>query len=461
MKKKWIAMALSASLISPTVLAGSEIETLINMLHENGMVSDAQMQRLQNELQETQAQYATQQAELAAQKTELAAKQAQLDKQLAESRAVIEASQKANNIEIVPQGGLAVRTRDGEFETKIGGRVQADAAGYSGDGDYGDGTEIRRARLNIAGKVYRDWHFKLEYDFAGDSIADAWLSYKGLQDSEFKVGHFKDPFSLQEQTSSNNVVFTERALPSAFAAGRHIGVMASRYHQHWTLAGGLFGDSLTARGNDEDEGWGWGTRGTWAPINEPGKLLHIGLGLNYRDLQPANTARFRQEPETSVANVLVVDTSSLMNADTQMKTGLEIATVIGPFAAQAEYIKASVERDNGSDADFNGWYLQSSYFLTDDSRPYKNGSFGMIKPKYRLGAGGFGAWELAARLSNFDLNDGLVDGGEADSMTLGVNWYPMGGLRFSANYIDVLDVEGGPQEGLEPKIFQLRSQWAF
>ena len=67
----------------------------------------------------------------------------------------------------------------------------------------------------------------------------------------------------------------------------------------------------------------------------------------------------------------------------------------------------------------------------------------------------------AARLSNLDLNDGLVNGGEADSMTLGVNWYPVGGLRFSANYIDVLDVDGGPQDGLEPKIFQLRSQWAF
>ncbi len=452
-RKNYLALALSACLVSPAAVASSEMQILIDMLKENGMVSDAQYQRLQAEMQQTSAEQEAKAKALAEREKALDARQAELEQKLAE--------QEKSGIEVVPQGGLAVRSKDGDFETKIGGRVQADAAGYSGDGDYGDGTEIRRARLYLAGKVYRDWHFKLEYDFAGESIADAWLSYKGLKDSEFKVGHFKDPFSLQEQTSSNNVVFTERALPSAFAAGRHIGVMASRYHQYWTLAGGLFGDTLTARGNDQDEGWGWGTRGTWAPINAAGKVLHFGLGLNYRDLQPVNTTRFRQEPETSVANVLVVDTSDLMNADSQFKTGLELATVIGPFAAQGEYIQADVETDNGADADFSGWYVQSSYFLTSDSRPYKNGSFGMIKPSRPMSSGGFGAWELAARLSNLDLNDGLVNGGEADSMTLGVNWYPVGGLRFSANYIDVLDVDGGPQDGLEPKIFQLRSQWAF
>jgi phosphate-selective porin OprO/OprP len=44
---------------------------------------------------------------------------------------------------------------------------------------------------------------------------------------------------------------------------------------------------------------------------------------------------------------------------------------------------------------------------------------------------------------------------------LGLNWYPTPTLRFSANYVDVLEVDGGSHDDEEPSVFQLRSQWAF
>lgn len=455
-KRKITALIMAGGFIAPAQ-AGSEMNTLIEMLRDNGVVSESQYQRLQAELEQTQRAQAEKAAALAQRESELDKREQALDAKISEMDAV----DKTGGVEISPEGGLAVRSRDGGFAAKIGGRVQADAATYSGDGDYGDGTDIRRARLGISGHVYRDWFYKLEYDFDGEAIADGWLSYRGLGNNEFKVGHFKDPFSLQEQTSSNNTVFTERALPSAFAAGRHIGLMASHNTRHWTLAAGAFGDRIDAAGGDEDEGWGWGTRATWTPVNTDDRLLHLGLGLNYRDLQPANTARFSQRPETAVASTLVVDTDVLRDADTQFKTGLELAATAGPWSAQAEYIRSEVERDNLADADFDGWYVQGSYFLTGESRPYKNGKFGGITPNHRLGEGGIGAWQLAARLSELNLNDGLIRGGDARAMTLGLNWYPVPMLRFSANYIDVLDIDEGPQAGEEPRILQFRSQWAF
>lgn len=428
----------------------SELETLINMLHENGMVTDEQYGRLMDELAENKA--ANEQ------------EKAKLDEKLADAT-------KPSDIEISTQGGLTLKSRDGQFSTKIGGRLQVDAATYGGSPDMGDGTDIRRARLYLAGQLYRDWGYKLEYEFDNSSITDALISYSGFENYEITVGNFKDPFSLEYLVSANNTTFMERALPAAFNAGRHIGVMGARNSQHWTLAAGLFGDTISSTGRDKDEGWGWGARGTLAPINETGKLLHVGLGLNYRDLQPNNTVRFHQGPESNVAGVSIVDTREtlggdttremLSNADTMMKTGLELATVIGPFSAQAEYTRASVERDNAGDVDFDGWYLQSSYFLTGESRPYKNGVFGGIKPNHRIGEGGIGAWEVAIRYSSLDLNDGDIRGGEADSMTLGLNWYPVPMLRFSADYVHVLDIDGGPYDGQEPKVFQVRSQWAF
>ena len=57
--------------------------------------------------------------------------------------------------------------------------------------------------------------------------------------------------------------------------------------------------------------------------------------------------------------------------------------------------------------------------------------------------------------------DGAINGGEMDNMTLGLNWFPVAGLRFSANYIKVLEVDGGAHDNEEADIMQLRGQWAF
>jgi phosphate-selective porin OprO/OprP len=54
MKKNLLATVVALSVSTPSY-AGSEIETLIDMLHENGLVSDAQYGRLQDEIKLNQA----------------------------------------------------------------------------------------------------------------------------------------------------------------------------------------------------------------------------------------------------------------------------------------------------------------------------------------------------------------------------------------------------------------------
>lgn len=451
LRKTLIAAAMFSSFIG-SAYAGSEIETLINMLHENGIVDDAQFNRLQTELKQNQS--------------DVSVEKEEVQKQLAEVN-------KPSDVEVQVKGGLAVKTRDGQFSTKLGGRVQADAATYSGEPEIGDGTEIRRARLYLSGTMYNDWGYKLEYDFANSNtngskgIADAFISYNGFDNLEIKVGHIKDPFSLEQQASGNTLMFMERSLAGAFGAGRHIGALVSTNQEHWTLAGGVFGDALTATNgtaHDQDEGWGLGTRATFAPINEKTKVVHLGLGLNYRDTGGLGEASFSQQPETNIGGVNIADTGTISDVKDYYKVGAEAATVMGAFSAQAEYITTSVNRNAASDLTFDGWYVQTSYFLTGESRNYKNGLFGTVKPKASVGNGGIGAWELAMRYSTLDLTDKDISGlkgGDVDSYTLGVNWYATDTLRFSANYIDVLDVKGGKYDNQEPRIFQVRSQWAF
>lgn len=440
--KKSLLIATILLSIGQAVNASSEIETLITMLHENGMISNEQYGRLQAELSERQVQ--NNQEKVA------------LQKQLAEVT-------KPSDVEVSVKGGVTVKTRDGAFTTKFGGRIMADAAAFNND-NIGDGTEIRRARLLLHGKMYHDWAYKIEYDFATaheKGLADGFVEYQGLDAMSFRAGNMKDPFSLQFQMNANHNLFMERSLTNALNTGRHIGVMALTNRKDWTASLGLFGDNIQTVGGQNDEGWGVGSRVTYAPINSKGSLVHLAVSANYRDSGEAATLRFKQQPESEESGINVVDTGNMQNVDSHAKYGLELAVVSGPLSVQSEYATVSVSRNTNSSLDFNSWYVQTGYFFTGESRQYKFGKFGNIIPKSSLGEDGIGAWELGLRYSTVNLNDHDVQGGEADSITLGLNWFATPTVRFSANYINMLDIQNGPLDSEDLDVVQFRSQWAF
>ena len=66
---------------------------------------------------------------------------------------------------------------------------------------------------------------------------------------------------------------------------------------------------------------------------------------------------------------------------------------------------------------------------------------------------------LALRVSEVDLSDGDVLGGEPQDLSLGLNVYASPQIRFSAEYIKVL-ATSNPQTA-EPELFQLRAEWVL
>ncbi|RMF25515.1 MAG: porin, partial [Deltaproteobacteria bacterium] len=155
-----------------------------------------------------------------------------------------------------------------------------------------------------------------------------------------------------------------------------------------------------------------------------------------------------------------VDTGSIA-ADAVDLFGAEAAVVLGSASLQGEYMHAAVDASSGSSPDFAGYYVQASYFLTGERRPYKrsHGAFGRVKPRRNfLGKEGRGpgAVELAVRYSSLDLSDAAVAGGELDDVTAGVNWYLNPNTRVMANYVHAdLDAAG------EADVFQMRFQIDF
>ena len=69
-----------------------------------------------------------------------------------------------------------------------------------------------------------------------------------------------------------------------------------------------------------------------------------------------------------------------------------------------------------------------------------------------------GLWQLTARYSKLNANDGAVLGGEQDNLTVGVNWYWRLNFKFMANYN--LTRSSSVRTGIDndPNIVELRAQ---
>ena len=125
-------------------------------------------------------------------------------------------------------------------------------------------------------------------------------------------------------------------------------------------------------------------------------------------------------------------------------------------------MQMKINRDRGMpDATLDGWYTYVSWFLTGESRAYEfeDGEFARVKPMKNVGSDGFGAWEIAARYSTIDLDDGLVNGGTENNITIGVNWYLNPQVRFMANYVHVDTNSNAGNDN--PDVIQFRGQLDF
>ncbi len=347
--------------------------------------------------------------------------------------------------------GFKVESEDGDFELKFGGRIQADYTFASGDAALEpaleDGFEFRRARLFFEGTIYQRILFKAQYDFAGGdaSFKDVYI---GLDNQWGKVlfGHFKEPFSLEELTSSKYLAFLERSLPvEAFAPSRNagIGAFGNRGDRlNWGV--GYFYDADDFGVSTDGDNTNLTGRVAFRPLYRDGgkRLLHVGLNASQKELGAGERFRFRARPEAHFTTRLV--NTDRFAADSALVTGIELAGVADRFWFAGEYLRNEVDAPAFGDPSFAGSYLQAGYFLTDDHRRFKtsSGAFDRQKPSSTWGKdGGRGAWEVAVRFSTLDLDDAGVAGGSQDNATVALNWYPNPATRLMINWVRA-DVDG-------------------
>ena len=343
-------------------------------------------------------------------------------------------------------------------EFRVRGRLHMDAFyGISDADDFSNGFNNRRGRMGMSGTITNGWDGQIEIDFADGTLShtDTRLRRTFENGGRLLIGQFKVPMGHNELTSSNSITFMERSTPTnVIADARRLGIGYELYRGNLGFNSMVFGRSLGERaaiaGNMP---LGAAFRGVFSP-ELAGGTLHLGGSIAYQHFSENRGVRYRDRPglrDSKGGSLRLIDVT-VPDAESTLKTGIEILWLSGPFSVDGEYLRAAVNSENGNNAGFHGWYIQSGYVLTGESRSYSRGVAGGVTP-----AGEKGAWEVAVRYTQMNLNDGEFTGGEQSNITLGLNHYVTSRLRFMVNLVYVtLD-----NTDTNPLLGGLRAQFNF
>lgn len=412
------------------------------------------------------------------------------------------------------KNGPLFTTEDGSFTFQPGGRFQFDTVftalpstlrrNINGPSQFEDGVTMRRARFNADGTLSKTIEFKAEFDFANFFITQSSpqrdssvtvptelnLTFRELPViGNFRIGNQKQPISFEHITSSKYLNFLERstafdAFAEGFNNGFTIGAMAfdnflADKRGYWAL--GLFKSTRSGFGfnvgRNEADLTG---RVVVLPVYDCGgeKLLHVGIGGSYRDLdqdQQRYRSRYGVRSSPSALSDLIVDTGLLFGGR-EARLVPEFVGVNGPFSFQSEYYTSWLSRTERAvdgrrisygNTFYHGGYVEVHYFLTGEHRAYDHDrmAFTRVTPKNPVrwtgDTRGIGAWQLALRYGYLDLNDGGVAGGVSHEFVAGVNWFLTANAKIQANYVLThRNVTGGAGDGYING-FGVRTAWDF
>ena len=359
---------------------------------------------------------------------------------------------------------------DGAFAFSPTARLQVDAAGYFGSStDLSSGTAIRRARLGIEALLFTDWEAEFDIDFADNEIElkDAMLAYHRITNTVLRFGQFKEPFGLEQTTSSADVTLMERAYTDALSPDRAIGAAASRWGDRWLATVAVFGENASAVDESgRDEGVSVAAQVRFVPVQTSRLRVQLGAAVGRRTPAAADsgTVAFSSRPESSVSEVRFLQTGVIDDVRRTDRFNLEALVVAGPLSLQGEWTRATVRRNQGDARPLDAAYAMVSYFLTGESRTFRldKAEFDEIIPRRRSGA-----WEVAARYSMIDLNHGDLLGGAARNFTAGVSWYANANIKWMLNYLVVSNddhagaVIGPASAGDSFSVLQARMAFTF
>ncbi len=458
-KRVAVAVAAVCATLAAPAFADDDVKVLLDLMLKKGVIT-----------QQDYDQFMKDNADKAENKE---FKNKRLDDDVTKS---VKFMQKRDKDGAVSESGFGLTSNNGDHTINLTGRVHFDARMNSTALDsipdrdtasLGDNFELRRARIGLNGKIFKDINYEIVANAVGSStniIDTAWMNYGFNKDAQVRVGRFKQPFSLEELTSSNSIDFMERSYVNQLIPGKQLGAMIHGEPQKgFTYGASLYQQGFDPVTNESNMGGMAAARMTanFAELNNiADRVIHVGFAATGGKYQIVPTTSGNTQSSASVdtrATIMAFRSEnrglansyrsqiggdqirtatyngSANNAAsvTQMMGGLELALATGPYKFQTEYavtnrdathpgvvLSGTTETNASLDARAKTMYTELMYNVTGESwaDAYKTGAFSGIRPKsnFVYGNGG-GAWQLGLRFSSYDASDTVLGTGGLSS----------------------------------------------
>jgi phosphate-selective porin OprO/OprP len=380
--------------------------------------------------------------------------------------------------------GFTIRSKDSNFVLHIGADLQVDNHTFFGSGSSADIDNIvlRRVRPTVFGTVYKyvDFFIRPDFGLGTTAVYDAYIQLNYIPWFQVRVGKFKPPVGLERLQGDDDTSFVERGLPTLLVPQRDIGyqIGADLFHRRLSYQVGVFNgvpDSSigtdTAVSNHRD----YAARVFLTPFQPDENNPLRGLGLGFAASGGNTDGEALPSFKTFGQNGFLTFASGVTAAGHRTRLEPQAYYYLGGFGLLSDYglneegfQKGTVRREIA----FRAYQVELSYILTGEKK-----SFGSPTPKRPfdpLHHGGWGAVELAARVGDWEAENGLYTYGLASSATTprhlheyvgGVNWYLNRLVRITADYGNTTFGGGGTAatHGNRPveKVFTLRFQINF
>jgi phosphate-selective porin OprO/OprP len=378
------------------------------------------------------------------------------------------AQQVAPAVRVGP-GGFALESADKAFVLRIRGYVHGDARFFLGGGAAGPPHTflLRRARPIFEGTIAQHIGFRLMLDFGGGtaSVQDAHVDVGPSPALALRAGKFKAPLGLERLASANNLLFVERAFPTALAPNRDIGLQV--HGELWdgalTYAVGVFNgvaDGGSADG-DTDKGkdvvgrvFGFPLRSLGvAALHDLGAGLSASFGRAHGTLAAPGLASFRTSGQQAFFRYAAGDSlaTTVITAGDRVRLSPQLTWFSGPVGLLGEYVQSSHDVALGATTarlTHHAWQAAAVVVLGGDA------SYEGVRPRQAAGQGGLGAFELAGRLHELRVDPDAFPtfaspanaARRARGVTVGAGWWASRNLRVIADF-DRTTFAGGAAGG--------------
>jgi len=410
-----------------------------------------------------------------------------LERQLEVQKEEADAKAKTSYSTTLNEKGLEIKSASGDYSFKLRGLFQADTRFYI-DNDsalypYNDGTLLRRVEPSFEFTLGKIAYFKVVPEFTADAAttADVFGELRFTPAANLRVGKFKEPIGLEQLQSSAGLALIERSYVNEVSPNRDYGIQLGGefFASRLSYAIGWFNgapDGRDAASSDVDNRKETAARIFAEPFkNEPGLFQGLGFGIGgsygVKDGTGNNLLpRYRSQGQNQVFSY-----NSTVAADgEQTRWSPQAYWYYNSLGLLAEYIASEQELSNGGPKEKienTAYQVEAVYVLTGEDAGYR----GVAKPKqaFKIGGPGWGAFEVAARYTELEIDDDAFTGATpfadltksisaAKTYGLGLNWYVNANLKLVTNYtVTKFDDGGATGDREDEKAIFTRFQVAF